>query len=77
MLCSRWKSQSNAGLIVVNIYVPLHTRGIKPEDVQMLHSTFEDLLTTFPGDNFVVAGDFNIDRGKSHSPLFRPTATQK
>jgi exonuclease III len=77
LICSRWKSPSNSGLIVLNAYIPLHTRGIKPDDVQMLLSTFEDLLSTFPGDSFVVAGDFNVDRDKLCSSASRPSATQK
>jgi hypothetical protein len=76
VICSRWKSPSSSGMIVVNAYIPLHTRGIKAEDVSTLQSTFEDLLLTFPGDAFVVAGDFNVDRAKLKPPV-HPTAAQK
>jgi exonuclease III len=76
VICSRWKSPSSTGLIVVNVYIPLHTRGFQADDISTLQSTFEDLLSTFPGDAFVVAGDFNVDRVKL-SLSSCPSASQK
>ncbi len=76
LICSRWKSPTGASMTIVNVYIPMHTNGVKAEDVLMLHSTFEDLITTFPGDGFIVAGDFNVDRVKLLPPA-RPTSLQK
>ncbi len=41
----------------------------------MLHTTFEDLLSTFPGDRFVIAGDFNVDLARLGSD--NPSAMQR
>jgi hypothetical protein len=31
-------------------------------DLRAIHEVFDDLLQSYPGDKFIVAGDFNVDR---------------
>jgi exonuclease III len=62
ILVSRWKTENSAGLMVVNAYIPAHTSGFAAHDVATLRETIGDLLTNFPGDVFVIGGDFNLDR---------------
>lgn len=67
ILVSRWKPSHQAGIVVVNVYVPVHTAGFAAYDIQILRSTVEDLVTTYPGDFFIICGDFNFDRFESNS----------
>jgi hypothetical protein len=53
---------NSSGLVVLNIYIPAFTRGVTALDLLPLKSTLEDLLVPFPGDSFILAGDFNNDR---------------
>jgi hypothetical protein len=67
ILVSRWKSAATTGITVINMYIPAHTRGFVAHDIDILRSTFDDLVVTFPGDFFIVAGDFNFDRYKRNN----------
>ena len=71
MLISRWDRVNSTGLIFFNVYVPAHTRGFAPSEVTLLSKTFEDLVLRFPGDKFVFAGDFNIDRVRFERDRFQ------
>jgi exonuclease III len=62
LLISRWKSPGRAaGIMVLNVYIPIHTSGFASHDVSLLRTTTEDLLSQFPGDFFILGGDFNLD----------------
>jgi exonuclease III len=62
LLISRWKSPGRAaGIMVINVYIPIHTSGFASHDVSLLRTTTGDLLTQFPGDIFILGGDFNLD----------------
>ncbi len=67
-LVSRWQPGPASGIVVVNVYIPAHTRGFNACDVLLLKHLVEDLITLFPGDVFLVGGDFNLDPFQS-SPL--------
>jgi hypothetical protein len=47
--------------MVINAYVPAHTRGFTASEIAILQQTLKDLLSTHPGDIFLIAGDFNFD----------------
>ena len=71
ILISRWDRENSTGLIFLNVYVPVHTRGFTPSEVSLLTSTFEDLVLRFPGDKFVMGGDFNLDRERLRLDRFK------
>jgi hypothetical protein len=60
-LVSRWNPEPATGITVLNVYIPAHTRGFDSGEILLLRALLEDLVTMFPGDIFVVGGDFNID----------------
>ncbi len=104
VLVSRWRQPGQPGLMVLNIYAPLHSgleiifldfvllirdystvriftfvlslfillfspfrircsrSHITLSDVRMLGTIFDDMLQSYPGDRFVLGGDFNVDR---------------
>ncbi len=64
LLISRWKSRASTGVTVFNVYLPVHTSGISVNEVLVLQQTFSDLLSLYPGDIFLLGGDFNHDRFK-------------
>jgi hypothetical protein len=66
LLISRWKRDQGSGIMVLNIYIPAHTRGFTAPEIAILRQTLEDLLSTHPGDIFLIAGDFNFDRYDSN-----------
>ena len=72
MLISRWYRGNSTGLIVVNVYLPAHTRGFTPAEVTLLQVTFEDLVKRFPGDKFIFGGDFNFDSKRFEAEKFKP-----
>jgi exonuclease III len=74
LLISRMRTESGLGLLVCNVYMPVHTSGIAAHDIQLFRTTVEDLVTQYPGDAFLIAGDFNIDvyeEGRSTSPKIK------
>lgn len=71
MLISRWDRENSTGLIFVDVYVPAHTRGFSPSEVALMSKTFEDLALRFPGDKFIFAGDFNVDRDRFRMDRFQ------
>jgi exonuclease III len=67
LLISRWTPKDAPGIFVFNTYVPAHTAGIDPNEISALKSTLEELVCLYPGDTFLLAGDFNLDRFKDTS----------
>jgi hypothetical protein len=67
ILISTWKRDQAAGITVVNVYLPAHTRGFTAHEAAILRQTVEDLLSTHPGDIFFISGDFNFDRFQSNT----------
>ncbi len=58
----RWARPSGLGVIFLNVYVPVHTRGTTVTDIGHLATLFEDLAVSFPGDVILCGGDLNVDR---------------
>jgi exonuclease III len=63
LLISRWQPGSEPGLVVLNVYIPVHTAGMTAIDASILRETLVELVSVYPGDSFIVAGDFNFARG--------------
>jgi hypothetical protein len=61
MMVSRWKWDSDVGLLVVNIYFPIHTKGIGQVDVDTAIAFLGSLRSDFPADRFLIGGDLNVD----------------
>jgi hypothetical protein len=61
ILVSRWKWESDVGLLVVNIYFPIHTKGIGPADVDTAVTFLGSLRSDFPADRLLIGGDLNVD----------------
>ena len=57
----RWVRPFHRGTLFLNVYVPLHTRGITTLDLRVLEETFNDLRQLFPADSILIGGDLNID----------------
>lgn len=63
LLITRWVPQGSArGVVFVNVYIPRHSSGFAPPDIGTFFQACDDLLTDFPGDGFLIAGDFNFNR---------------
>lgn len=60
------------GIIFINIYIPAHTQGFLPGEVVTLTQCVTDLLQRYPGDKFVLGGDFNLDRCRFPTQRFKP-----
>ena len=71
ILASRWDRENTTGIVFMNVYIPAHTRGFTPNEVSLLRKTFEDLALRFPGDKFVIGGDFNLDRERFQHERFK------
>jgi exonuclease III len=75
MLACRWVRPSGLGVLIVNIYIPVHSKksGITPQDIEQLSLFFRDLSSSFPGDTIICGGDFNVDRWRLSHPRRPPT----
>jgi hypothetical protein len=62
IVASRWRHESDIGLVMINIYHPVHSDGYSPQDSQTVLAFVNSLRIDFPGDGFVLGGDFNVDR---------------
>ncbi len=79
MLACRWVRPSVLGVLIVNLYIPIHSKSanITTQDISQLTTFFRDLALSFPGDTMICGGDFNVDRWrlsdprKPHTPLAR------
>ncbi len=73
ILISRWtRGDGRPGIIFFNIYVPLHTCGFAPGEVSTLTTCVNDMIQRFPGDKFVLGGDFNLDERRLPTLRFKP-----
>ncbi len=74
ILACRWVRPSGLGVLIVNIYIPIHSKssGITTHDISQLSIFFRDLALSFPGDTVICGGDFNVDRWRSSDPSRRP-----
>jgi exonuclease III len=73
ILISRWmRGGGQPGIIFFNIYIPAHTSGIAPGEVFTLTTCVNDMLLRYPGDKFILGGDFNLDQLRFHGQRFKP-----
>ncbi len=61
IVVSRWKWDTDMGLLVANIYLPIHTQGFGPADVDVAIAFFGSLRSDFPADRLLIGGDLNVD----------------
>ncbi len=75
MLACRWVRPSGLGVVIVNIYIPVHSKksGVSTHDIKQLSTFFRDLISSFPGDTIICGGDFNVDRWRLPDPRRPPT----
>ena len=64
----RWLPKTGKGIIFINIYVPMYTRGFDSVSVDIFENYLTSLRRTLPNDYFVLGGDFNVDRFRRFSP---------
>ena len=57
-----WILTSGSGLVFINLYVPLYTRGFDSTDINLFERFVRSLRQELPNDNFILGGDFNLDR---------------
>jgi hypothetical protein len=62
LMISRWRTETNLGLIIINIYHPIHTSGFDHLESQSALDFIGALRSDFPGDAFIMGGDLNVDR---------------
>jgi exonuclease III len=62
LVASRWRMDTNLGLLLVNVYLPVHTDGFSPTGSQQALSFIKTLRLDFPGDGLLIGGDLNVDR---------------
>ncbi len=62
LVVSRWCQSSDVGIVMVNIYLPVHSDGFTSTDSQAALSFIETLRSDFPADAILLGGDFNVDR---------------
>ncbi len=58
---TRWRSPSDRGILFVNIYVAVHTRGFDATDTSTALDFLASLRADYPADNLLMGGDFNAD----------------
>jgi exonuclease III len=80
MVVSRWRRESDLGLVIVNIYLPVHTDGFGRSDAEAALVFLGTLRSDFPTDGFIMGGDLNVDlwRVQEHRLSGRqiPTSTR-
>jgi exonuclease III len=64
IVVSRWKSPNDIGLLVVNVYLPIHTDGFTRIESNNAVSFIASLRADFPADRFILGGDLNVDPWK-------------
>lgn len=65
----RWCPHEGQGVIFVNIYAAIHTSGCIPSDIEEFAQMLRDLQASFGADEFVLAGDWNIDKFRRPTPV--------
>ncbi len=68
IVASRWAATQQPGLTFINVYLPVHTRGqdntrklVSQTDLNVFRDFVLDLISSFPGDSFLMGGDMNYD----------------
>ncbi len=62
MIVSRWQTPTDVGLIMLNVYLPVHSDGFSASDASTALAFIDSLRTDFSGDSFLLGGDINVDR---------------
>ncbi len=62
LLVSRWRTEMDLGLVIINIYHPVHSNGFGQHESDSAVAFLRALRDDFPGDAFVMGGDLNVDR---------------
>ncbi len=62
MIVSRWRRTLDIGLVIINVYVPVHTAGFGRTDAEAASEFIRTLLNDFPSDGVLIGGDLNVDR---------------
>ncbi len=68
VVASRWAPSQQPGLTFVNVYLPVHTGGkdttrklVAQSDLNIFRDFILDLVSSNPGDSFLLGGDMNFD----------------
>ncbi len=72
VVASRWAAAQQPGLTFINVYLPVHTRGketnrklVAQTDLNIFRDFVIDLVSSNPGDSFLMGGDMNFDPWRS------------
>jgi hypothetical protein len=71
---TRWRQPSDRGLLIVNVYLAIHTSGFEADDARTAIAFLESIINDFPGDQMILGGDLNYDpwRTSEHRALRIP-----
>ncbi len=58
---TRWRTESDRGILFINIYVAVHTAGFTVSDTRAALDFFDSLRADFPADCVLMGGDMNAD----------------
>jgi exonuclease III len=64
IVVSRWRLPTDIGLLVVNVYLPIHSEGFTRFEADNALSFIASLRSDFPADRFLLGGDLNVDPWK-------------
>jgi hypothetical protein len=62
IVVSRWQLSTDVGLMLINVYLPIHSKSFTSHDSNTTLAFIESLHLDFRGDSFLLGGDINIDR---------------
>jgi exonuclease III len=72
VVVSRWAASQQPGLTFINVYLPVHTRErgvnrklVAQTDLNIFRDFINDLISSNPGDSFLMGGDMNFDPWRS------------
>ena len=60
-ICAVRVCSSNWKLLLVNVYMPYENDSVSTVEFAQLLSVVDDLIFTYPDNNVVIGGDFNVD----------------
>ncbi len=68
VVVTRWAAAQQPGLTFINVYLPIHTKGkdisrklVGQSDLNIFREFVTDLISSNPGDSFLLGGDMNYD----------------
>jgi hypothetical protein len=64
---TRWRRPSDRGILLVNIYVAVYTRGFDFPDARAATEYLSCLRSDYPGDSLLLGGDLNVDTWRLQS----------